>query len=171
VGEFTHFIDPSITVRDSAAYLSEPRPTGSGGRDRFLSVAARICGTFTHGDLDPARRRLCATINVNVIKALLQVAGPVDPASRAGLLVETKALLMAHIEKVIDETRGQASTRQGQGQPSDHSKKRKNRSERGASGGGGPDEDRAPPGAPDGTVAPYLPAESADKASWRQAVI
>ena len=64
-----------------------------------LLMAAREPG------LDPARRRLCATINVNVIKVLLPIAQSLDPASRAGLLAETKALLMTHMKHVIEESR------------------------------------------------------------------
>jgi AcrR family transcriptional regulator len=52
------------------------------------------------------RRRLCATINVNVIKTLLPLSQSLDPEARAGLLAEIKALLMAHIRTVIKESGG-----------------------------------------------------------------
>lgn len=51
--------------------------------------------------LDPARRKLCALINVHVIKALLPVAQASDPATRARLLAEIKTLLLAHMEAVL----------------------------------------------------------------------
>jgi AcrR family transcriptional regulator len=59
--------------------------------------------------LDPARRRLCALINVHVIKALLPVAQASDPATRARLLAEIKTLLLAHMEVVLGR-RGGAGT-------------------------------------------------------------
>jgi len=52
------------------------------------------------------RRRLCATINVNVIKTLLPLSQSLAPEARAGLFIEIKELLMAHMMKVIKESGG-----------------------------------------------------------------
>jgi AcrR family transcriptional regulator len=64
-----------------------------------LLMAAREPG------LDPARRYLCATINVNVMKAVLPIAQSLEPASRQALLAEMKNLLMGHMESVIKDSR------------------------------------------------------------------
>jgi AcrR family transcriptional regulator len=58
--------------------------------------------------LDPARRRLCAVINVQVIRALLPLAQSSDPASRDRLLAEIKTLLLAHMNEVLGEATDQA---------------------------------------------------------------
>jgi AcrR family transcriptional regulator len=52
-------------------------------------------------DIDPARRRLYATINVEVIRALLPQAQAADPELRARLLAEIKTLLLAHMKEVL----------------------------------------------------------------------
>jgi AcrR family transcriptional regulator len=48
--------------------------------------------------LEPARRRLYATINVEVIKALLPLSESGDAAFRARVLAEIKRLLRLHLE-------------------------------------------------------------------------
>jgi hypothetical protein len=50
--------------------------------------------------LDPRARRLYATINVEVIRALLPLAQASDPDFRARLLAEIKTLLLGHMEAV-----------------------------------------------------------------------
>jgi AcrR family transcriptional regulator len=51
--------------------------------------------------LDPRARRLYATINVEVIRALLPLAQASDPDFRARLLAEIKTLLLGHMEAVV----------------------------------------------------------------------
>jgi AcrR family transcriptional regulator len=51
--------------------------------------------------LDPTRRRLCATINVTVMKALMHEAQEAEPKFRALLLTEIKTLLLAHMNDVL----------------------------------------------------------------------
>jgi AcrR family transcriptional regulator len=51
--------------------------------------------------LDPARRKLCAIMNVEIIRALLPLAQSSDPAFRARLLEEIKTLLLAHMREVL----------------------------------------------------------------------
>jgi len=51
--------------------------------------------------LDPARRRLNATINVVVIRALLTYAQSSDEGFRSRLLAETKILLLAYVKEVF----------------------------------------------------------------------
>ena len=53
--------------------------------------------------LDPARRRLYATINVQVIRALLPLAEAAGPAHRAQVLGEIKKLLMSYMDGVKAE--------------------------------------------------------------------
>jgi AcrR family transcriptional regulator len=55
-------------------------------------------------EIDPTRRRLLATMNVEVIKTLLPLAQSSEPTTRARLLAETKTLLLAHIREVLAET-------------------------------------------------------------------
>ena len=52
-------------------------------------------------EIDPARRKLLAVLNVEVIKTLLPLAQSSDPATRARLIDETKTLLLAHMREVI----------------------------------------------------------------------
>jgi AcrR family transcriptional regulator len=52
-------------------------------------------------EIDPERRKLLAVLNVEVIKAMLPLAQTSDPATRARLMQETKALLLAHMREVI----------------------------------------------------------------------
>jgi AcrR family transcriptional regulator len=54
-------------------------------------------------EIDPARRRLLAVLNVEVIKTLLPLAQSSDPATRARLIDETKTLLLAHMREVIGQ--------------------------------------------------------------------
>jgi len=61
------------------------------------SIAARL------PDLDPARRRLYATINVQVVKALLPLAAAAGPAGRAQVLAEIKKLLIRYMDGVAAE--------------------------------------------------------------------
>lgn len=51
--------------------------------------------------LDAGRRRLCATINVHVMKALMHVAQESKAGFRADLLAEIKTLLLAHMNEVL----------------------------------------------------------------------
>ena len=51
--------------------------------------------------LDPARRKLCAIMNVEIIRALLPLAQSHDAAFRARLLEEIKTLLVAHMREVL----------------------------------------------------------------------
>jgi len=51
--------------------------------------------------LDAARRRMCATINVHVMKALMHVAQESKADFRAALLAEIKTLLLAHMNEVL----------------------------------------------------------------------
>src|SRR5207248_11082422 len=61
------------------------------------SIAARL------PDLDPARRRLYATINVQVVKALLPLAAAAGPAGRAQVLAEVKKLLVRYMDGAMAE--------------------------------------------------------------------
>ena len=54
-------------------------------------------------EIDPARRKLLAVLNVEVIKTLLPLAQSSDPATRARLIDETKTLLLAHMREVIGQ--------------------------------------------------------------------
>jgi hypothetical protein len=51
--------------------------------------------------LDPRARRLYATINVEVTRVLLSLAEASDPAFRACPPAEIKALLLGHMEAVV----------------------------------------------------------------------
>jgi AcrR family transcriptional regulator len=62
------------------------------------SIAARL------PNLDPARRRLYATINVQVVKALLPLAEAAGPAGRAEVLAEIKNLLVRYMDGVAVST-------------------------------------------------------------------
>jgi AcrR family transcriptional regulator len=62
-----------------------------------------------HPTLDPARRFLYATINVEVIKALLPLSESGDAAFRALVLAEIKRLLLAHVSQVMGPAGGDAS--------------------------------------------------------------
>jgi|SRR5438132_559292 len=61
------------------------------------SIAARL------PNLDPERRRLHATLNVQVVKALLPLAEAAGPAGRAQVLAEIKKLLMRYMDGVAAE--------------------------------------------------------------------
>jgi len=61
------------------------------------SIAARL------PNLDPARRRLHATINVQVVKALLPLSARADPAGRAQVLAEIKKLLIRYMDGLAAE--------------------------------------------------------------------
>jgi hypothetical protein len=61
------------------------------------SIAARL------PNLDPARRRRYATINVQVVKALLPLAEAAGPAGGAAVLAEIKKLLVRYMDGVIAE--------------------------------------------------------------------
>src|SRR5262245_28327787 len=52
-------------------------------------------------EIDSARRKLLAVLNVEVIKTMLPVAQAADPVTRARLLAEIKALLLAHMREVL----------------------------------------------------------------------
>ena len=54
-------------------------------------------------EIDPARRKLLATLNVEVIKAMLPVAQSQNPATRSRLIAETKSMLLAHMREVLGE--------------------------------------------------------------------
>jgi AcrR family transcriptional regulator len=51
--------------------------------------------------LEPARRRLVATINVEVLKALLPLSETGDEAFRQGMLGEIKKLLLGYAQQVV----------------------------------------------------------------------
>jgi AcrR family transcriptional regulator len=53
--------------------------------------------------LDPLRRRLYATLNVEVIKALLPLANTGDAAYRDMMLGEIKSLLLGHMRQVMGD--------------------------------------------------------------------
>jgi AcrR family transcriptional regulator len=53
--------------------------------------------------LDPAQRRLYATINVEVVKALLPLAESGDEAFRAEMLTQIKTLLLRYMKSVAEE--------------------------------------------------------------------
>jgi AcrR family transcriptional regulator len=53
--------------------------------------------------LDTTRRRLCATINVHVMKTLMHVANAADAKFRGLLLAEIKTLLLAHMNAVLGD--------------------------------------------------------------------
>jgi AcrR family transcriptional regulator len=61
------------------------------------SIAARL------PKLDPAKRRLHATINVQVVRALLPLAEAADPDGRAQVLAEIKKLLIRSMDGVMKE--------------------------------------------------------------------
>ena len=61
--------------------------------------------------LDPARRRLCAIINVEIIRALLPLAQSRDATFRARLLEETKTLLVAHMREVLRSAHANSAPR------------------------------------------------------------
>jgi AcrR family transcriptional regulator len=77
-------------------------------------------------EIDPSTRRLYATINVEVIRALLQVAQASDPEFRARLLAETKALLLAHMKEVLGHARALSPVFQRQMQLRTGSERRRN---------------------------------------------
>jgi len=66
---------------------------------------ARVAGLMgaRNPEIDPARRKLLAVLNVEVIKTLLPLAQSSDPATRARLIDETKTLLLAHMREVIGQ--------------------------------------------------------------------
>jgi AcrR family transcriptional regulator len=64
---------------------------------------AEACIAARLPDLDPARRRLHATINVQVVKALLPLAEAAGPDGRALVLAEIKKLLMRYLDGVMAE--------------------------------------------------------------------
>jgi len=66
---------------------------------------ARVEGLMAarNPEIDPARRKLLAVLNVEVIKTLLPLAQSSDPATRARLIDETKTLLLAHMREVIGQ--------------------------------------------------------------------
>jgi len=53
--------------------------------------------------VDPARRRLCATMSVGVVEAFLPLASASDPARRADTLAEIKRLLQAYLAPVVGD--------------------------------------------------------------------
>ncbi len=61
------------------------------------AIAARLPA------LDPAWRRLHATINVRVVQALLPLAEKAKPAERARILAEIKKLLVRYMNGVVAE--------------------------------------------------------------------
>lgn len=54
-----------------------------------------------HPDLEPRRRRLYATMNVDVVKALLPLSESGDAAFRKQVLEEIKCLLLAHMREAL----------------------------------------------------------------------
>jgi AcrR family transcriptional regulator len=62
-----------------------------------MAIASRL------PHLDPARRRLHATIGVQVVKALLPLAAKAELAERTEVLSEIKKLLVRYMEGVIAE--------------------------------------------------------------------
>jgi AcrR family transcriptional regulator len=54
-----------------------------------------------HPDLEPKRRRLYATMNVDVVKALLPLSESGDAAFRRQVLEEIKRLLLAHMHEAL----------------------------------------------------------------------
>jgi AcrR family transcriptional regulator len=68
-----------------------------------------------HPALAPARRRLLATINVEVIKALLPLADSGDAAFRAEVLAEIKRMMLAHMRQALGEGSGRRP--RGAGRP------------------------------------------------------
>jgi AcrR family transcriptional regulator len=87
-------------------YGSPTSPHLAAAADRLLrecvagaeaSMAARL------PNLDPARRRLHATINVQVVKALLPLAAAAGPDGRAQVVAENKKLLVRYMDGVIAE--------------------------------------------------------------------
>jgi hypothetical protein len=54
-------------------------------------------------NLEPGRRRLYATINVQVVKALLPLAMAAGPAVRSQVLAEIKKLLVRYMDGVAAE--------------------------------------------------------------------
>jgi AcrR family transcriptional regulator len=62
------------------------------------SIAARL------PRLDPARRRLHATMNVQVVKALLPLAAAAGPTGRDQVLAEIKKLLVRYMDGVAAES-------------------------------------------------------------------
>ena len=90
---FQHLFYGSTTSAQLAAAASELKEECIRRVDTLM--ARRAPG------LDPARRRWYATINVEVIKALLPLAQAGDPAFRAEMLAEIKNLLLAHIRQAL----------------------------------------------------------------------
>src|SRR6185369_6204557 len=64
---------------------------------------ARVDGLMAarNPELEPARRRLLATMDVEIIKTLLPLAASADAATRERLLDETKTLLVAHMREAL----------------------------------------------------------------------
>jgi hypothetical protein len=54
-----------------------------------------------HPELEPRRRRLYATMNVDVVKALLPLSESGDAAFRRQVLDEIKRLLLAHMRAAL----------------------------------------------------------------------
>jgi AcrR family transcriptional regulator len=70
-------------------------------RECVAGAEASIAARNPH--LDPARRRLYATINVQVIKALLPLATAAGPDGRAEVLAEIKKLLVRYVDGILAE--------------------------------------------------------------------
>jgi AcrR family transcriptional regulator len=83
---------------------------GSATTGRLAEAAARLHQecigrveamiAHRHPEIAPARRRLYATMNVDVVKALLPLSESGDAAFRRRVLEEIKCLLLAHMREV-----------------------------------------------------------------------
>jgi AcrR family transcriptional regulator len=65
---------------------------------------AEACMAARMPDLDPARRRLYATISVQVIKALLPLATAAGPGEREQVLAEIKRLMVCYVDAVMKQS-------------------------------------------------------------------
>lgn len=63
-----------------------------------------------HPRIPPDRRRLLATINVEVIKTLLPLAESATPAERPVILTEIKKLMLGYMEQAVREHDGADDT-------------------------------------------------------------
>jgi AcrR family transcriptional regulator len=71
-------------------------------RECVGGAEAAITARLPH--LAPERRRLYATLNVQVVKALLPLATAAEPPRREQILAEVKKLLVRYMEGVIAES-------------------------------------------------------------------
>jgi AcrR family transcriptional regulator len=94
---------------------------GSATSGRLAEAAARLHQecinrvdamiALRHPTLEPARRRLYATINVEVVKALLPLSESGDADFRHEVLEEIKRLLMAHMREALAAEESPRKTR------------------------------------------------------------